>query len=128
MKRAVKFTGFALLTVLLGFGIAVPFLDDAGRRGLLVAGGIAVAVQGVAFATLDRLKDREHGFLFALLGGAALRFGALGITGVVATTLDTGLGLEPLVLGLAGFLFVLLILEALYVRGSTEPHGPNASA
>ena len=103
MSRVARFIAYSLLLVLAGIGIAAPFLDDSGRRGLFVAGGIAWAVQGFALVIFHRLKDREHGFLFALLGGAALRFGALGVTGAVATLTETGLGLEPLILGLAGF-------------------------
>lgn len=120
MSRTLRYSGLSALVVLAGFGVAAPFLDTAGRNGLMVAGGIAVAIQGCMFAALHRLKDREHGFLLALLGGAAARFGAVGITGAIATNVETGLGIEPLILGLAAFLFVLLMLEALYVRGSTD--------
>ena len=52
---------------------------------------------------------------------------ALGVVGVGATTLDTGLGLEPLILGLAGFFFALLLLEAWFVRSLTEQSGLNES-
>lgn len=119
MTRWLRWTALAALFVAIGVGAGWPFLDPAGRNGLLAAGGIALAVQAASFATFTRLQDREHGFLFALLGGAAARFGALGITGAVATTVETGLGLTPLILGLAAFLFGLLMLEALFVKGTT---------
>ena len=120
MKRFAGYYGLAFLIVAAGTGVFYPFLDEAGRKGLLVAGGIALAIQGLAFLALLRLQEKEHGFLLALLGGAAVRFVALGVVGVTATTVDTGLGLEPLILGLAGFLFALLLLEALFVRGTNR--------
>ena len=118
MKRFAGYMGAAVAIVAAGTGVALPFLDEAGRRGLLAAGGIALAIQGLAFVALIRLMEEEQGFLLALLGGAAARFVALGVVGVTATSVDTGLGLEPLILGLAGFLFALLLLEALFVRST----------
>ncbi len=120
--------GVALLIVVGGVGLLWPFLDPAGRNGLMVAGGIALAIQGFAFFALLGLQGREQGFLLAMLGGAATRLAALGVVGVGATTLDTGLGLEPLVLGLAGFFFALLLLEAWYVKATSEQNGLNESA
>lgn len=117
----------ALLVVGAGTGMAWAFLDTAGRKGLMVAALIALAIQGFAFVALLGLKEREQGFLLAMLGGAFTRMAALGVVGVGATTLDTGLGLEPLVLGLAGFLFALLLLEAWFVRSLTEQSGLNES-
>lgn len=117
----------ALLVVGIGTGVFWAFLDSAGRNGLLVAGAIALAIQGFAFVALLGLKEREQGFLLAMLGGAFTRMAALGVVGVGATTLDTGLGLEPLILGLAGFFFALLLLEAWFVRSLTEQSGLNES-
>lgn len=119
MVRWLRWTASAALLVAIGVGAGWPFLDPAGRNGLLAAGGIAVAVQAVSFAAFNRLQEQEHGVLLALLVGAAARFGALGITGAVAMKVDTGLGRTPLILGLATFLFGLLMLEALFVKGTT---------
>ncbi len=127
MNRWTRYMAAALLLVGAGTGMAWVFLDSAGRKGLLVAGGIALAIQGFAFVALLGLKEREQGFLLAMLGGAFIRMAALGVVGVGATTLDTGLGLEPLILGLAGFLFALLLLEAWFVRSLTEQSGLNES-
>lgn len=95
-------------------------LDDAGDAGLAWAGGIALVVQWAAFGMLLFLKGSSNGFMLAMAGGTLARLGVLGAAGVVVTVAETGVGAEALILGLAGFLFALALLEALFLR-SGEP-------
>lgn len=97
-----------------------PLLDDAGDAGLIWAGGLALVVQWVAFGLVLVLRDRRQGFLLAMVGGAFARLGVLGATGAVVTAVETGVGAEALILGLAGFLFALALLEVVFLRGG-EP-------
>ena len=71
----------------------------------------------MAFALLLVLRDRSQGFLLALAVGTMARLGVLGAAGVVVTVVETGVGAGALLLGLAGFLFLLALLEAAFLRG-----------
>jgi hypothetical protein len=93
-------------------------LDSEGRSGILWAAGVAWLVQGVAFGMVVGLRDRKQGLLLAMAGGTAARLGALGAAGIVVTVVETGVGAGALLLGLAGFLFVLVLLEALFLRSA----------
>ncbi len=120
MKR---WAGYMVVsTLLVGGGIALlrPFVDAEGFAGLLWAGGLALLVQCVAFGLALWSRGRERGFLLAMVGGTLARLGVLGVAGVVVTVAETGLGAEALILGLAGFLFALALLEAVFLR-SGEP-------
>ena len=100
-------------------------LDGPGREGILWAAGLALPVQWAAFALLLGLRDRSHGFLFALAGGTMARLGVLGAAGVVVTVVETGVGAGALLLGLAGFLFLLALLEALFLQGGNTMRQPG---
>jgi hypothetical protein len=92
-----------------------PVLDPAGRRGLLTAAIIALPVQAVAFAGLMRVRGRLNGFLAVWVGGTLLRVTVLAVTAFFAIRSGTE-GLVPLLLGLAGFFFGLLLLEPVFFR------------
>lgn len=102
-----------------------PALDDAGDAGLLWAGGIALVVQWVAFGLMLSLRGDGRGFLMAMAGGAFARLGVLGATGVMSTVVESSVGAEALLLGLAGFLFLLALLEALFLHGETTVRQPG---
>lgn len=109
-------SGMGVITVLtLG---AWPFLDAAGRSGVLIAAAVAVPVQVIAFAALNRYSGQPNGFLAAWVGGTFLRMVVLAIAATVAirSNLD---GAVPMLLALAGFFFGLLLLEPVYFR--SEP-------
>jgi len=120
MKDLVRYSVLALVLVAgatLGIG---ALLDPVGRRSLQWAAGIALLVQLVAFAVLLRLRDAGSTFLLAFLGGGAARLGVLGVVGLLTTKLETGLAAAPLLLGLAGYFFALLLLESWFLLGSTR--------
>ena len=97
---------------LLTLGI-VPFLEPAGRVGVLLAAAVAVPIQVVAFSVLVRYRGQGKGFMAAWAGGMALR----ALTLLVAAVLVIRSGTEsaaPLLLALAGFFFALLLLEPVY--------------
>ncbi|HET9949304.1 MAG TPA: hypothetical protein VFQ22_10320 [Longimicrobiales bacterium] len=106
----------AAVVVIALFTLALwPFLEPAGRSGVLAAALIAVPVQIVAFAALVRTRGRTNGFLAAWLGGMALR--AAVVVAVAFVALRTAHeGAVPLLLALAGYFFALLLLEPVYFR------------
>lgn len=115
--RGYAVVGGALLAVLVG--VLWPWLDAPGRRGILAAAAVAWPVQVVAFALLVRYRSRMHRFLAVWAGGTLVRLGLIG--GVAfALTRVPGLAVAPTLLGLAGFLFGLLLLEPVFFRLAGE--------
>lgn len=94
-----------------------PVLDAAGRRGLLIAAAIALPVQLLAFAGLVMVRGRLNGFLAVWVGGTLLRVLVIAVTAFVAIRSGAE-GLAPLLLGLAGFFFGLLLLEPVFFRSA----------
>ena len=94
--------GVALITLIL-----MPFLDSAGRRGLVIAALIALPIQIVAFSAMLSFRTNCNRFLVVWLGGTLFRMVVIGLTAFVAVRLDSE-GLVPMLLALAGFFFGLL--------------------
>jgi hypothetical protein len=94
-----------------------PFLEPAGRRGVLAAALVALPVQVAAFALLVRQKGRTKGFMAAWVGGMALRAAALVVVTVVVVRLGTDSAIA-LLLSLAGFFFALLLLEGFFFKAA----------
>ena len=117
MRRFVAYVATSTLAVVGATGALWAFLDAASRRGLGVAGGVALVVQWAAFGLLLALRDRENGLLLGMAGGTAARLGALGCAGLVVSFGSFDVGASALILGLAGYLFALALLEALFLQG-----------
>ena len=125
MKRWAAYVASSTAIVALLVGALWRVLDGDGREGILWAAGVALPVQWFAFGLLLGLRHRDRGFLLAMAGGTMARLGVLGAAGVVLTVFETGVGAGALVLGLAGFLFALALLEAVFLRGG-ETTGQSA--
>jgi hypothetical protein len=92
-----------------------PFLDESGRRGILMAAGVAYPVQVVAFGLLLRARGDPSRF-FAWWGvGVVVRIGVVVVAGLVALRVES-LGAEALLLSLAGFFFGLLLIEPVFLK------------
>ena len=119
MKTALRYAmtgavGIAVVTAGLW-----PFLDGPARDGVLMAGAIALSVQGVAFALLIRFRHRWNAFLAVWVGGTLFRMGLVVVVAIVVLSAEVA-GAVPLLLSLAAFLFGLLLLEPLYFRREAE--------
>ena len=115
MSPALKYatTGFGIVAVLT---LALwPFLDPAGRTGVLIAAAVAVPVQVIAFTVLVKYRGQPNGFLAAWAGGTLVRVAVIAIVAVVAIRSGTE-GAIPMLLALAGFFFGLLLLEPIYFK------------
>ena len=90
--------------------VAVVTLDGSGLAGVLAAAAVALPVQIGAFAALTRVRVGTNAFLAAWVGGTAVRMVVVGLTGwaLVASPRFPPL---PTLLGLAGFFFVMLLME-----------------
>ncbi|MCG6956235.1 MAG: hypothetical protein LJF04_09610 [Gemmatimonadetes bacterium] len=91
------------------------FLDPAGRRGILLAAAIALPVQVAAFAVLVLCRTRYRRFLAVWAGGTLVRM-AIVIAVAVLLVRSHVVGAVATLLALAGFFFLLLLLEPLYLR------------
>lgn len=114
MKAFVTY-GAASAVLLVLMAVAVTGLvDSADPEGVRVAAWIAWPVQLAAFAAL--VAGREGiGFVASWAGGMALRFAAVGAAAVWVTRVE---GPDPasLLVSLVGFVFVLVLLEPLFLR------------
>ncbi|HEY0671768.1 MAG TPA: hypothetical protein VGD27_05855 [Longimicrobiales bacterium] len=104
-----------LVLVVLITIVAAALVNDAMRPAIVAAAVIAYGLQLVAFALLLALRDKPHLFMAGWLGGMLLRFGALGACLFWASR-TTVLPRTPLVLSLVGFVFMLLLLEPVFLR------------
>lgn len=131
MRRLAGY-GAVCLAMVAGLVLALwPFLDAGGRRGILIAAAVAFPVELGALGLYQALRGRTHGFLAALAGGFLGRMVAVGVVGLVATFSDGSAWASAGVLGLVGFLFVLMLVEPVFTRdrptadGSSETTGPR---
>ena len=94
--------------------LLMALLGAASAPGVRTAALIAWPVQMVAFVILVEGRKRVS-FIAGWAGGMALRFAAVGAAAIWVTRTD---GVDPasLLLSLVGFVFVLVLLEPLFLR------------
>jgi peptidoglycan/LPS O-acetylase OafA/YrhL len=114
------FPGYVAVTAALA-AVALAALssgfDAASRRGIWLSVLVGLPVQWLLFGLLLRFRSAPSGFLAAWLGGMLGRFVLLG--GMVAAVLmRDDLPPAPTLLALAILLFVMLLLEPLFLRNT----------
>ena len=115
MRAWLLYAGLGLVvTVVLAAGVGFA-LGGASARAVWFAAVVAYVLQLVAFAALIAVRGRNELFLAGWLVGLVARFA---VVGVVAYWLrrSGALPVEPALLSLVGFLFVLLLMEPLFLR------------
>jgi hypothetical protein len=115
MSKAAKYAVSGLSIVALVTLASWPFLDPAGRRGVVIAGAVALPIQVTAFWALLRFRGQLNGFLAAWVGGTLLRMLVIAAVAVYAIRSSVE-GAVPMLLALAGFFFGLLMLEPMYFK------------
>lgn len=115
LERWIRYAALATLVVLGAVGAGWLPASPEGRRGLLVAGGIALPLQLGAFAILVVQRTGSPGFLAAWVGSTLVRFGVVAGAAFWVAGME---GVDTLValLTLVGLLFVLLLLEPWMLR------------
>lgn len=104
----------ALATVALAAVVSL-FVSAADARGVWVAAAVASGLQMLAFPLLALARGQANLFLAGWLGGMLLRFGALAAVAIWVTRRGTPPAAATLV-SLVGFLFLLVLLEPLFLR------------
>lgn len=109
-----RYAWVALAILAVANGVMFPWLDGPGRAGLLVASAITFPVQIVAFTLLVKYALRPEDGLVVWIGAAVLRMAIVVVVGLSLTWLPS---LSPVttLLGCAGFFFVLLMLEPVFL-------------
>jgi hypothetical protein len=115
VKAWLAYAVAGLLVAVVGAGIASLLVDGEAARAIWFAAAVAWLVQMVAFAGLVLVRERTELFLIGWLLGLVLRFGAVLVTGLWLTR-DPVLPVRPAMLGMVGFVFVLLVLEPMFLR------------
>lgn len=120
MSSPVKYAvtgGFAVATIVV---VLWPFLEPAGRNGVMAAAAVALPVQVIAFWALVRFRAELNGFLAVWVGGTLVRMAVIAVVSIIV--IQSGMeGAVPMLLALAGFFFGLLLLEPMYFRiGSSD--------
>ena len=89
-----------------------PFLNSESWRGVLIAALVALPVQVISFALLQRYRHELNRFIIAWVGSTVVRIGVIGIVALVAFRSGMAGGVSML-LALATFFFGLLLLLSL---------------
>ena len=90
MSKAAKYAVSGLSIVALVTLVSWPFLDPAGRRGVVIAGAVALPIQVTAFWALLRFRGQLNGFLAAWAGGTLLRMLVIAAVAVYAIRSSVG--------------------------------------
>ena len=120
MKAQRSRAWLAYAVVALGLTVAITMVAAAvagpgTRQAIVLAAAIAYVLQLVAFGILLAVRDQTHVFMAGWLAGMLLRFGAVGACLYWASR-TSAVPRAPLVLGLVGFVFLLLLLEPVFLR------------
>lgn len=115
MKAWLAYAGAGLAVTLVGAVVAALLVAEDARGAVWFAAALAYVLQLVSFAGLVAVRERNELFLVGWLGGLVLRFG---VVGVVAFWLSrqSVLPLAPTLLSLVTFVFLLLLMEPLFLR------------
>jgi hypothetical protein len=115
MKALLAYAGVTLVVVVVAAGVLGAVLGGESARAVWLSAVVAYAVQVVAFGILLVTRDRQGLFLVGMVGGMGLRLAVL--LGVGLWVTRTGAyPAAALLLSLAGFLFLLLLLEPAFMR------------
>jgi hypothetical protein len=115
LREWLLYAAAGLLLVLAAAGAATLLVGAGSVGAVWFAAGIAYLLQLVAFGALVAVRGRSELFLAGWLAGLFIRFLTVG---VVAFWLRRNpvFPLEPALLSLVAFVFILLILEPVFLR------------
>ena len=104
----------ALLTAIIA-GVASVVVSGPDAAGVRLGATIAYLLQLCAFGAMAAVMRGGTVFLAAWMGGMLLRFGGLGAVAFWVTRTDS-YPAAPTLLSLAGCLFLLLLVEPIFLR------------
>ncbi|MEX2465893.1 MAG: hypothetical protein WD995_03230 [Gemmatimonadota bacterium] len=122
MKALPRYTLVTSLLVVLFLAIAAPFLDAAGRFGLMVAAGVTLPLQIGLFALLVGTRHDSMRFMASWGLGVLGRMLVVGVVGLSIHMLET---VDPTVtiLSTVGLFFIFLLLEPVFLFRNEQATG-----
>ena len=113
------YAGVTAVVCTVGGMLGGTFLEGENLRAFRVAAGLAYGLQLLAFAALVALRDAGSLFMVGWGGGMLLRFAAVGILAVWLQRTEA-LPAPAALVSLVAFLFVLLLMEPVFLRRGTR--------
>jgi hypothetical protein len=111
----VAYAGAAFVAVSVPTGAVWLWTGSEVATGVTVAAAVAYAVMVASFAVMIRFRGAGNRFLAAWAGGVLTRLFTLGVATYAVMRVER-LAPAPTLLALAGFFFMLLLLEPVYLR------------
>ena len=128
MSRTARYAAACSAVVAGGSAVAAAFVDRTALFGVLAAAAVALPIQIVAFGALAGTRIGTNRFLLAWFGGTLVRLLVVGLGGW-ALVAAARLPALPTLLSLAGFFFVMLLLEPTFLGlGRTGQTGARGNA
>lgn len=120
MRDVLTYAAACAGLVLITAGVVTPLLPPGARAGLWVAGGGAWLLQLGAAGAWVRWGSSPTRFLAVMAWSAGARLLAIGAAGAAVWRLPDLLHPVSTLVGLAGYLFMMLLMEPMMLRaGST---------
>jgi hypothetical protein len=113
LKSWARYAGAGLVVTALCAGVTILALGSVAARAVIVAAVVAYIVQLAAFAALVAVQGRTDLFIAGWAGGMVLRAGGLILAGLWVSR--TTLPRATLLLSLVAFLFMLLLIEPMFL-------------
>lgn len=120
MKAWLTYAAAGALVTLAGAGVGSLLAPNGAVGAVWFAAALAYVLQLVAFAALVAVRGRNELFLVGWLAGLVLRFGALGVVAFWLSRTPVFPRAAALV-SLVSFVFLLLMLEPLFLRRGLQP-------
>lgn len=115
MRAWIGYAVTALGITVVAAAVAALMVSRGSAGAVWFAATLAYLLQLVAFAALIAVRARSELFLLGWLAGLVLRFAAVGLVAFWLSR-DPVFPREPALLSLVAFVFLLLLLEPLFLR------------
>lgn len=115
MKAWIGYAGVSLGAVAALAAGGSLLLEGAARQAMLVSAAVAWVLQLIAFAALVAVRAKPRLFIMGWAGGMGLRGLALGVLAWAGSRLAAP-SLTPLLVSFVAFLFVLVLLEPVFLN------------
>jgi hypothetical protein len=119
VSASVRYGAAAVTLITLATLLLWPFLQPAGRSGVLLAAAVALPIQIGSFALLLRFRGEVRRFLTVWVGGTLLPMLAIGAVAFLVLRSGTD-GVVATLFALASFFFALLLIEPMYFRDAVR--------
>jgi hypothetical protein len=108
-----KFLAMSAGLILVIGAVAWVFLDSQGRQAVAISAAAALAVQGAAFGAANALRGQHLTVMWGV--GSLIRFVSLVLYALLVAMLWRA-SLTPALLSFAGFLFVTMLVEPVFLK------------